>query len=214
MSKKTEVYEVLQQKIITAEYRAGQQLYEKELMQEYDIGRTPLREIFQEFQRKGLIEIIPKLGTRVFSMDIQELSEAVQIRRELEGLAAELCTRRIHTEQIETLRQLLDEAATVSDNSEEALKKLSNIDVEFHQIIYDACGNKQLKEIIEGFVNKMIMYWFQVGFSAIDFQSQFEELEELYHALKEKDPKKAREVMNRHIEHFIQLVKDNFFEIN
>ena len=72
---------------------------------------------------------------------------------------------------------------------EAALKKLSNVDVKFHQIIYDACGNKQLKEIIEGFVNKMIMYWFQVGFSAIDFQSQFEELEELYHALKEKNPK-------------------------
>jgi GntR family transcriptional regulator, rspAB operon transcriptional repressor len=214
MSKKTEVYSALQQKIITAEYRAGQQLYEKELMQEYDIGRTPLREIFQEFQRKGLIEIIPKLGTRVFSMDIQELSEAVQIRRELEGLAAELSARRIHPEQIKKLRQLLDSAAAISDNSEEALKKLSNIDFEFHQIIYEACGNKQLKEIIEGFVNKMIMYWFQVGFSAVDFQSQFEELEELYEALKEKKPKKAREVMNRHIEHFIQLVKDNFFELS
>jgi len=59
----------------------------------------------------------------------------------------------------------------------------------------------------------MIMYWFQVGFSAIDFQSQFEELEELYVALEEKAPKKAREIMNRHIEHFIKLVKDNFFEL-
>jgi len=213
MSKKTEVNEILQQKIITSKYRAGQQLYEKELMQEYDIGRTPLREIFQELQRKGLIEIIPKLGTRVVSMDIQELGESVQIRRELEGLAAELAARRIHSNQLNRLREILDEAAKATDNSIESLKKLSDIDVEFHQIIYDASGNRQLKEIIEGPVNKMIMYWFQVGFSAIDFQSQFEELEELYVALEEKAPKKAREIMNRHIEHFIKLVKDNFFEL-
>jgi len=63
MSLKKETYESLRYRIITNDFQSGQQLYEKELMQEYGIGRTPLREIFQELQRNGLIEIIPKLGT-------------------------------------------------------------------------------------------------------------------------------------------------------
>ena len=89
---------------------AGQQLYEKELMQEYQIGRTPLREIFQELQRNGLIEIIPKLGTRVVTLDLRTLRETIQLRRELEGLAAELAALHIEPAQFKRLQYLLESA--------------------------------------------------------------------------------------------------------
>ena len=50
--------------------------------------------------------------------------------------------------------------------------------MEFHQIIYDASGNRQIKEMIASLLYKMSMYWFQVGFSAAEFREQFDELEE------------------------------------
>jgi DNA-binding GntR family transcriptional regulator len=180
-------------------------------MQEYGIGRTPLREIFQELQRNGLIEIIPKLGTRVVSIDLLVLREAVQLRRELEGLAAELATQHIEPEQSVRLRQLLDEAAKVKTNSMEALKKLADIDMAFHQIIYEASGNRLLKETIESLLYKMSMYWFQVGFSAAEFREQFEELEELLRAIEGSKKKDAKEIMKRHIDHFISLIKNKIF---
>jgi DNA-binding GntR family transcriptional regulator len=211
MSLKKETYEKLRYRIITNDFQSGQQLYEKELMQEYGIGRTPLREIFQELQRNGLIEIIPKLGTRVVSMDLRVLREAVQLRRELEGLAAELATQHIEPEQSARLRQLLDEAAKVKTNSLDALKKLADIDMAFHRIIYEASGNRQLKEMIESLLYKMSMYWFQVGFSAAEFREQFEELEELLRAIERRKKKDAREIMKRHIDHFIKLIKKNIF---
>jgi len=212
MSLKLETYENLRYRIITNDFQSGQQLYEKELMQEYGIGRTPLREIFQELQRNGLIEIIPKLGTRVVSMDLRVLREAVQLRRELEGLAAELATQHIETDQSARLRQLLDEAAKVKTNSMDALKKLADIDMAFHRIIYEASGNGQLKEIIESLLYKMSMYWFQVGFSAAEFHAQFEELEELIRAMEANMKKDAREIMKRHIDHFVKLIKKNILK--
>jgi DNA-binding GntR family transcriptional regulator len=209
MSLKKETYEKLRYRIITNDFQSGQQLYEKELMQEYGIGRTPLREIFQDLQRNGLIEIMPKLGTRVVSMDLRVLRETVQLRRELEGLAAELAAQHIESEQSARLRQLLDEAAKVKTNSLDALKKLADIDMAFHQIIYEASGNRQLKEMIESLLYKMSMYWFQVGFSAAEFREQFERLEELLRAIAEKRKKDAREIMKQHIDHFIKLIKKN-----
>lgn len=213
MALKREIYENLRYRIITNEVSAGQQLYEKELMQEYQIGRTPLREIFQELQRNGLIEIIPKLGTRVVSLDLQTLRETIQLRRELEGLAAELAALHIEPDQFARLQHLLESAVEVKTNSMAALKKLSDIDIKFHQIIYDASGNRQLREMIESLLYKMSMYWFQVGFSAAEFRQQFDELEELLLAIGKRKYKDAKDIMKRHIDHFTRLIKDNFFKL-
>ena len=211
MSPKREIYESLRYKIITNEFDAGQQLYEKALMQEYQIGRTPLREIFQELQRNGLIEIIPKLGTRVVSLDIRTLRDTIQLRRELEGLAAELAALHIQPDQFDKLRRLLESAYRVETNALSDLKKLSDIDMEFHGIIYDASGNRQLREMIESLLYKMSMYWFQVGFSAAEFREQFDELAELLRAIEKKEHKNAKEIMKRHIDHFSKVFKENIF---
>ncbi len=211
MALNRDIYENLRYRIITNELGAGRQLYEKTLMQEYRIGRTPLREIFQELQRNGLIEIIPKLGTRVVTLDLRTLRETIQLRRELEGLAAELAARHIEPAQVENLQRLLESAARVKDNSAAALQKLSDLDMEFHQIIYQASGNRQLKEMIESLLYKMSMYWFQVGFSAAEFREQFDELEELLLAIGNRNHKGARDIMRRHIDHFTRLIKENLF---
>lgn len=211
MSPKREIYENLRYRIITNEFGAGQQLYEKELMQEYQIGRTPLREIFQELQRNGLIEIIPKLGTRVVSLDMRTLRDTIQLRRELEGLAAELAALHIEPDQIYRLKHLLEMAAQAKTNAMDDLKKLSDMDMAFHRIIYDASRNRQLKEIIESLLYKMSMYWFQVGFSADEFREQFDELAELLLAIEKRKDKDAKEIMKRHIDHFSTVIKENIF---
>ncbi len=209
MSLKKKIYERLRYKIITNEFGAGQQLYEKALMQEYQIGRTPLREIFQELQRNGLIEIIPKLGTRVVSLDMRTLRDTIQLRRELEGLAAELAALHIEPDQFRRLQHLLEMAVKAKTDSMDDLKKLSDIDMAFHRIIYDASGNRQLKEMIESLLYKMSMYWFQVGFSADEFREQFNELEELLGAIEKRKYTDAKEIMKRHIDHFSTVIKEN-----
>ena len=211
MALNKDIYENLRYRIITNALSAGQQLYEKELMQTYQIGRTPLREIFQELQRNGLIEIIPKLGTRVVTLGLRTLRETIQLRRELEGLAAELAALHIEPEQLEKMKRLLENAVEIKDNSMDALKMLSNLDMEFHRIIYAASDNRQLKEMIESLLYKMSMYWFQVGFSAVEFREQFQELEALFIAIKQRDRQEAKHIMKQHIDHFTRLIKDNMF---
>ena len=83
--------------------------------------------------------------------------------------------------------------------------------MEFHQIIYQASGNRQLKQMIESLLYKMSMYWFQVGFSAAEFREQFDELEELLLAVGNRNDKGARNVMKRHIDHFTRLIKEKMF---
>jgi len=211
MTFKQKIYESLKRRIITNDLHAGQQLYEKELMRECGIGRTPLREIFHELQRDGLIEILPKLGTKVVSMDLKMLRETVQLRRELEGLAAELATRNIAPNQLDEFRQLLMDAENIDNSDSEALITMSEIDGKIHEMIYNIAGNEQLIHIIRTLLDKMTMYWFQVGFSAGEFQEQFEELELLYNAMIKGDSSEAKNIMKRHIDHFAELIKKHIF---
>ena len=109
------------------------------------------------------------------------------------------------------MKRLLESAAEIKDNSMDALKRLSDLDMEFHRIIYAASDNRQLKEMIESLLYKMSMYWFQVGFSAVEFREQFEELEALFIAIKQQDRQEAKHIMKQHIDHFTRLIKENMF---
>jgi len=208
---KIEVYESLRHQIITNQIHAGQRLIEQDLIDQYGIGKTPLREIYQELQRDELIEIIPQFGTRVVTLDIQTLKEVVQIRKALEGLCAELASQNISSKEIDQLSQILEKAKGMETNHPDALKILSHYDTDYHQIIYGAAQNKQLTKVIQSLLFKMSMYWFQSGFSMEDFREQFEELEDLMHALKDRNASKAKEIMEKHIDHFIKLVRKQIF---
>jgi len=126
-------------------------------------------------------------------------------------LAAELAALHIEPEQLEKMKRALESAAEIKDNSMDALKRLADLDMEFHRIIYAASDNRQLKEMIESLLYKMSMYWFQVGFSAVEFREQFEELEALFIAIKQRDRQEAKHIMKQHIDHFTRLIKDNMF---
>lgn len=208
---KKEVHENIRHKIITNQIHAGQRLVEQELIDRYGIGKTPLREIYQELQRDELIEIIPQFGTRVVTLDIQTLKEVVQIRKALECLSAELASQYISSKEIDQLSKILEKAKETENNHPNALKKLSQYDTDFHQIIYRATQNKQLSKVIQSLLYKMSMYWFQSGFSMEDFKEQFEELEDLMQALKERNAPKSNKIMGKHIDHFIKLVRKNVF---
>ena len=208
---KIEVYESLRHQIITNQIHAGQRLVEQDMIDRFGIGKTPLREIYQELQRDELIEIIPQFGTRVVTLDIQTLKEVVQIRKALEGLCAELASQNISSEEIDQLSQILEKAKEMESDHSDSLKILSQYDTDYHQIIYRAAQNKQLIKVIQSLLYKMSMYWFQSGFSIEDFREQFEELEDLLQALKERNASKAKKIMEKHIDHFLKLVKKQIF---
>ncbi len=208
---KIEVYENLRHQIITNQIHAGQRLVEQDLIDRFGIGKTPLREIYQELQRDELIEIIPQFGTRVVTLDIQTLKEVVQIRKALEGLCAELASQNISSTEIDQLSQILEKAKELESDHSDSLRILSQYDTDYHQIIYRAAQNKQLIKVIQSLLYKMSMYWFQSGFSMEDFKEQFEELEELLQALKERNASKAKNIMEKHIDHFLKLVKKQIF---
>jgi len=86
----------LEQQIVTLELAPGSVWTEAELSRRLGIGRTPVREALQRLEGDYLVEIVPRLGVRITTIDVQQQILLLELRRALERLiavrAARFCT--------------------------------------------------------------------------------------------------------------------------
>jgi DNA-binding GntR family transcriptional regulator len=92
---KNEVYEEMRFQIISNVIQPGKILNEKDLMEQFGIGRTPLRDVLLKLESEELINSLPRHGHMVMPMDVSEVRELVELRRELEGFAGSLAAERV-----------------------------------------------------------------------------------------------------------------------
>ncbi len=207
---KEEAYENLRVEIVTNGVAPGEILNEKDLMARLGIGRSPLREVLFRLQEENLIKPLPRLGYMVTTLDISEVRELVELRRELEGFAGYLAARRITEDQLEKLRTIIREAE--SGNGEKP--SVSNIseyfDTRFHDLLYQAAGNQKLVKLLQDLHIVMLRIWFHVGLDAIGFAQQASNLYVVLEALEKKDPEKARAAMEAHVDLYAAEVKEKF----
>ncbi len=208
--KKEEAYEKLRVKIVTNRITPGEILNEKELMAEYTIGRSPLREVLFRLQEENMLKPLPRLGYMVTTLVISEVSDLVELRRELEGFAGYLAAQRITPQQLNALKAIISEA----ENAPPKKQAISNIteyyDTRIHEVLCEAAGNQKLTKVLQGLHITMLRIWFQMGLNVIGFDYGAQNLYVLLEALEQKDSEKARAAMEAHVDSYATQVKDKF----
>jgi DNA-binding GntR family transcriptional regulator len=129
-------YSAIQSLIVTGRLRPGSMISENELREELNCGRTPIREALQRLKLEGFVEIHPRRGALVTTIDIRQQLELLEVRRPLENLMVRLAARRATPDQRQTMRQLADEmdAAVQRDDRDKYL----GINRAIHEIEADA----------------------------------------------------------------------------
>jgi DNA-binding GntR family transcriptional regulator len=207
---KEEAYEKLRVRIITNRVAPGEILKEKDLMAQLAIGRSPLREILFRLQEENLIKPLPRLGYMVTTLDIFEVRELVELRRELEGYAGYLAAQRITAEQLEELRIMMHEAETETAETKDVSNITEYFDTRFHSLLYQAAGNQKLVKVLQDLHIVMLRIWFHVGLDAIGFTHQAQNLYAVMEALEQKNPANARTAMEDHVDIYAAQIKEQF----
>ena len=195
---KTDAYKNLRYRIITQDLPPGELLKEKDLMAHYGIGRTPLREIFIELQRQGLIRRVPRAGTWVAPMDLDYVKQVAEVRVALEGLAGELAAERISEDQLALLDQILQKAAAEQAAGNSNHQNLIQYEERFHRIVYAATGNKKLEELLIEYLGIGTRLWYYLVFTEEHLFRLFEEQQAMLDALQKRDGQRCRQVMEQH----------------
>lgn len=207
---KDEAYEALRVKIVTNRIAPGDILNEKELMAEYAIGRSPLREVLFRLQEESMLKPLPRLGYMVTTLVISEVRDLVELRRELEGFAGFLAAQRITPHQLADLKAIMAEAEKAPQKKQSISNITEYYDTRIHEILYDAAGNQKLTKVLQDLHITMLRIWFHVGLNVIGFDYQAPNLYVLLEALELRDPDKARAAMEAHVDSYATQVKDKF----
>ncbi len=205
-SHKKKAYENLRYRIISQDLPPGELLMEKELMAHYGIGRTPLREIFIELQREGLIRRVPRAGTWVAPMDINYVKQIVEIRIRLERLGGELAAERITDAQISKLEAILEKVTAEQASENIDVQRLIHYESQFHQLVYAATGNSRLEELLVEFQGIGARFWHSLVFNQEQLFKLFGEQHDMLAALKSRDAKRCGQLMADHARAYFKSI--------
>ncbi len=133
-----QAYEMIRERIIFAEYTPGMKLGIKELCENLDLGRTPVRESFLRLQQEDLVETRPQSGTYVSKINMR-YAEAARLAREcLESEVIVECCAKANEDDIARIDAIIDaqDEALAADDKRRFFEK----DNEMHREFYEIAG--------------------------------------------------------------------------
>ena len=151
------IFKTLRDKIVFMEYPPGMNLSEKDLCKAFKVSRTPLREAIRRLEDMKLVTVIPRYGTYVSQVDINEIRCAFEVKIRLEVLAGEVAAKRITADKLEELQTFIKKAEALL--KEDGHRSLIEIDNNFHEIIYQSTQNPILQEMLENIQCRCARLW-------------------------------------------------------
>ncbi len=129
----------LKRRILTLDLAPGSDLDEVALSEQYEISRTPLRDVFRSLAGEGYLVIRNNRGAQVSSMNHKALRDFFLVAPMIYAAVSRLAAQNAETDQIAQLERTQEKfrAAVRSNNVRE---KVFNND-QFHAIIGDMADN-------------------------------------------------------------------------
>ena len=198
------VYRILKTEIVKRNLKPGTKLLEVKIAKQMGVSRTPVREAIRELAAEGFVKMIPNQGVIVSIASIEDTQEVLQIRSVLEGLAARLATKVINGEEIKELEQYIEQMEYYA-NKDNALA-FSKMDVEFHELILNICGNNRLIQIRKNLSDQAHRYRIRSLSIPGRLKHSLKEHQEIVKALKRKDSEQAGRLSQKHIENVLKNI--------
>ena len=179
------VFKKLQQAIYSEKIKSGEKITEREIVKEFGVSRTPVREALCMLTTTGLIKFIPDKGFIIGELTAKEIKNVMETRMVLEMFALRLAIQRIKPTEIKNLNLLLSKMKRAVKNKD--IVKVFNISNLFYEQIILASENEELFNFIQ-LLNNKIYHFRNISFSTPnELEEYFTEHEKMLKALINKD---------------------------
>jgi DNA-binding GntR family transcriptional regulator len=174
------IYKAIRERICLLEYAPGTVLNEGQLADEFEVSRTPIRNVLQRLNYEGLLKTRNGVGTIVSEVDIKTFKDIYALRMSLAESMGELSPVVPTPAAIEAVKKLRARAERLRDGTKEltAYARLCN---ELHELIIEQIGNKALREMTDLLYYRAARTWL-IYLHNLDWS---EELEILQHECSE-----------------------------
>jgi len=99
-TKNSLIFNILKEKIISGEIKPDERLIIRNISSGLGVSETPVREALKMLEAKGLVSLVPHIGTVVTKFNLKEIKNILIVRFNLERLATKLAVDNISNEDI------------------------------------------------------------------------------------------------------------------
>ncbi len=150
-----QVFEKLENDIITGVYPKGEILTELKLVEQLGVSRTPIREALRRLEQERLIAESGK-GSVVLGITVEDLMDIMTIRQQIEGFAAYYAAENLTEDSKDALLQI----GKLQDfyYEQKDMERLRQMDDRFHDAIYELCGRSVFHDTLLPLHRKTMRY--------------------------------------------------------
>lgn len=202
------VQQRLRHAIITGELPPNHRLNEVELSEYLGVSRPPLREAFRKLENENLIISIPRKGSFVSTMSIEDCKQIYRTRTMLECTAVDIIDE-LGDPNLMPLKEILSEEMSFhypKNTSKSDLFSYFKVMSKFHNQIVEMCRN-----------NWIIHYHCQIRSALARYQVMYLKIsgtgrsskiahQKIYDLLKQKKYQEAKEQINKHIYKTLNII--------
>jgi GntR family transcriptional regulator, rspAB operon transcriptional repressor len=204
------VYDELRRDILEARIPPGEKLSEVQLANRFGVSRAPVRDAITRLQQDHLVQVKPQIGTIVSPISEETISNVLEVRILLEPHAAEKAAANFTDEDREILSYHFDRLSKLDPDSEARKRKLYETDALLHNLIWDRCGNPEIKFILDryrGEIQRIRLSNAELGNRLAPSE---QEIRAIFEALDRGDGAETARALGLHLENIRKALKTIF----
>jgi len=205
-----QVFEKLENDIITGVYPRGEILTELKLVEQLGVSRTPIREALRRLEQERLIQDSGK-GSVVLGITLEDLEDIMNIRQHVEGLAAYYAAKNATEEGKNRLKHINELQDFYYEKRD--IDNLQRMDDEFHDALYEMSSRTVLHDTLLPLHRKTMRYRKAAMKNEKRQHDSVMEHKEIIEAINAGDGERAQKLMSAHIknakEHMIERFVEN-----
>ena len=215
MTMKHQIYQILKKEICDGNLPPGKWLQEKELAEQLNVSRSPVREALKQLVDECLAVEYPNKGVCVREFTTKDIEEIYEVRSMLEGYAIKNSVKTLTSKNITELMELLEQLVRCYDNND--LANYISIDTRLHEYIINLSGNSLIVDIYKRIYSQTQQFRIYSLTTQRRFDDSVIEHRKMVESIASGNWKKAVEINQTHltlareeiIEHFEAKNKDS-----
>lgn len=194
------VYEQLRDKIVWGAIPPGSVLSLRQLADELSVGLMPVRDALHRLASDELVELRPRMATRVAPISIERITEMFEVRTRLETLAGRLATMHLSVSDMRRLERYQERMQRAGARGHaEGWHKWNQ---EFHSLIFRRCGNSLLQRMTQNLWDRNVrLYTPRVVTQATFRNRRSAEHRSIIAAFERRDPDAVEAAYHKHMVH-------------
>lgn len=192
------VFNSIRGAIISGVLKPGERLMEVQLAEKMGVSRTPIREAIRKLELEGLVVMIARKGAYVADLSIKNITDVLEVRAALEGLASGLAALRMTEEEIKDL-ELTARHFEQAMNSND-VEGIIQTDIEFHEKIFKATRNEKLLQLTNSLMEQVQRFRVMYLNKAIKSTNLIKEHYKIAEAISKRNREMAENISKIHIQ--------------